>query len=505
MSKPIRFGSAVSAIVVASMLAGCATSQVKTGFGGKAADVDVGVATRALAALNSNDIPMAIDLGERAVAKDPQDAGFRALLGNAYFAGGRFASAESAYKDSLTIYSNQPQVVLKLALVEIALGKQAQAVSFLDAGRSVLDPADYGLALALAGHPGEAIPVLDAAARQPGADSRVRQNLALAHALAGNWTDARTIAAQDVPGNQLDARIEQWMQLAKPGKPADQVAALVGVKPAAVDQGQPVRLALRSAETRLAEAAQPVAAPMPQPVVQPVPQQVAQPAAAPAPRQVAQVAPAPAPAPKPLILKLFPAPVPPAVVALAPIAPPAVPSFTEAVAVAAPVPVAIPAVAPAPEYKAAPKPVVAEAPSAAPITLAMIAAAAPEAPAAFAMFMPKKAPVAAKAAKPRHVPAALARPHLRHGDSVMQLGAYRTPAQVSQAWARLTQRYPALRAYLPLRARFDSPKGTFWRLSVQGFDSEREAVLRCRVLKNRGGNCFVRDFAGDMPVQIASR
>jgi Flp pilus assembly protein TadD len=509
MSKPIRFGSAISAIVVASMLAGCATSQVKTGFGGKAADVDVGVATRALAAFNSNDIPMAIDLGERAVAKDPQDAGFRALLGNAYFAGGRFASAESAYKDSLTIYSNQPQVVLKLALVEIALGKSAQAVSFLDAGRSVLDPADYGLALALAGHAGEAIPVLDAAARQPGADSRVRQNLALAHALAGEWTDARTIAAQDVPVDQLDARIQQWMQLAKPGKPADQVAALVGVKPAAIDQGQPIRLALRSAETRLAEAAQPVPVSAPQPVARPAsapaPQAVAQLVPAPAPKQVAQAAPPPAPAPKPLILKLFPAPVLPAVVALAPIAPPAVPSFTEAVAVAAPAPVVIPAVAPAPEHKAAPKPVLAEAASPAPVTLAMIAAAAPEAPAAFAMFMPKKAPTAAKAAKPRHVPAALARPHLRRGDSVMQLGAYRTPAQVSQAWAKLTQRYPALRAYLPLRARFDSPKGTFWRLSVQGFDSEREAVLRCRVLKNRGGNCFVRDFAGDMPVQIASR
>jgi hypothetical protein len=201
--------------------------------------------------------------------------------------------------------------------------------------------------------------------------------------------------------------------------------------------------------------------------------------------------------------------VPPTVVALAPIAPPAVPSFAEAVAIAAPAPVAIPAVAPAPERKATPKPVLAEAPSPAPVTLAMIAAAAPEAPAAFAMFMPKKAPApapaAAKAAKPRHVPAALVRPNLRHGDSVMQLGAYRTPAQVSQAWAKLTQRYPALRAYLPLRARFDSSKGTFWRLSVQGFDSEREAVLRCRALKNRGGNCFVRDFAGDMPVQIASR
>jgi Flp pilus assembly protein TadD len=478
MSKPIRFGSAVSAIAAASMLAACATPQAKTSFGGKA-DMDVGVATRALAALNSNDIPTAITLGERAVAKSPDDAGFRALLGNAYFAGGRFWSAESAYKDSLTIYSNQPQVILKLALVQIALGKNAEAIAFLDAARAVLDPADYGLALALAGDPADAVTVLDTAARRAGADARVRQNLALAHALAGNWNQARTIAAQDVPANQLDARIDQWMQLAKPGKPADQVASLVGVKPAAVDQGQPIRLALRSINTQMAQAA---------------------PVATPAPVQVAQAA----PAPKPQVVKLAPPPVPSQVVALAPVAPPPAPSFVEAVAVSAPAPAVVPAVAPAPERNAAPKPVVAEAAAPAPVTLAMIAAAAPEAPAAFAMFMTKKAPVV-KAAKPRRVAAVAPRAHLRQGDSVMQLGAYRSAAQVSQAWAHLTQRYPALRAYLPLRARFDSPKGTFWRLSVQGFENQREAVVRCRALKSRGGNCFVRGFAGDMPVQIASR
>ena len=45
------------------------------------------------------------------------------------------------------------------------------------------------------------------------------------------------------------------MQLASPKKASDQVAALIGVTPAAVDQGQPVRLALRKADTMLAQAA----------------------------------------------------------------------------------------------------------------------------------------------------------------------------------------------------------------------------------------------------------
>jgi hypothetical protein len=87
----------------------------------------------------------------------------------------------------------------------------------------------------------------------------------------------------------------------------------------------------------------------------------------------------------------------------------------------------------------------------------------------------------------------------------MQLGAYKSPQYVSAAWAQLTKKYPALREYLPLRARFDSPKGTFYRLSVQGFANQREALARCELLKSRGGNCFVRGLAGDAPVQLASR
>ena len=450
MSKPFRFGAAFSLVALSSVIAGCATPA--THFGGRTG-ADVGLATRALAALNAKDIPLAISLAERSVAKSPDDAGFRTLLGNAYFAAGRFASAEAAYKDSLTLYSNQPQVVLKLALVLIAQGRTDEAVQFLDAGRSVLEPANYGLALALAGRPADAIPVLETAARSEGADSQVRQNLALAYALNGNWTQARTIAAQDVPAAQLDARIQQWMQFAKPSQASDQVAALVGVKPAGVDQGQPVQLALRKTDTQVAQAAP----------------------AAPAPVSVATAA--------------------------APVAEPPVPQFAEAApAVAEPAPPPPPVVAEA----AAPKPAPAVATSPAPVTLAMMAAASPEAPSAFAAFTPKAAP-AARPVKVAHRAAAPRPRVLRKGDSVVQLGAYKSPEAVAAAWTHLTQRYPALRGYLPLRARFDSTKGTFWRLSIQGFGTQREAISRCQLLKDHGGSCFVRGFAGDAPVEYASR
>ena len=44
----------------------------------------------------------------------------------------------------------------------------------------------------------------------------IRLNLALAYALQGDWTVARTVAAQDVAADQLDTRIQQWMTFAKP-------------------------------------------------------------------------------------------------------------------------------------------------------------------------------------------------------------------------------------------------------------------------------------------------
>ena len=263
MSKPIRFGSAISMVALATVIAGCAAPQHHASSASGQPSGEVGLATRALAALAANDPATAVGYAEKAVEATPDEASFRALLGSAYFAAGRFASAEAAFKDSLSIDASQPQVTLKVALSQIAQGKNAEAVATLESGRGTIDPADYGLALALAGRPADAVAMLGAAARAEGADSRVRQNLALAYALSGDWTSAKTIAAQDVPADQLDGRMHQWLQLANPAKPGDQLAALIGVTPAASDPGEPTRLALAKPDTQVAQAA---------PAEQPVPQ-----------------------------------------------------------------------------------------------------------------------------------------------------------------------------------------------------------------------------------------
>jgi Flp pilus assembly protein TadD len=437
----LRFGTAVSALALTTMLAGCAAPSFKSASHVNSAKANMAYGLRAQMALESGDFTSAIDLAEKAVEASPSDATVRGLLANAYFAGGRFASAEAAYGDTLALSPAQPQVALKRALTQIAQGKNAEALSGLESARYFLDAADYGLAVALAGQPSEAIAVLEPAARAQGADPRVRQNLALAYALSGDWTAARTIAAQDLAPDQVDARVQQWMALAKPVRASDQVAALVGITPAAVDPGQPVRIALNKDATQYAVASAPAAAAQPVAAAEAAPA-FAEPVAAPAPQQVAEVTPAPAPEPQ---------------------------SNNQVIAAAA--------------------------------------AMSPEAPAAFAAMSASFAPAPKPAVAPKKRAQVRPAAAKASGDSkaVVQLGAYSSAERVSVAWERLTKKYPALANYSPMRARFDGPKGTVWRLSIRGFDSQREAIQKCQSLRGRGGSCFVRSTNGDSPVQFASR
>jgi Flp pilus assembly protein TadD len=395
-------------------------------------------AVRAQMALGSGDYASAVTLAEQAAEANTQDSNVRSLLGNAYFATGRFASAEAAYTDSLSLAPAQPQITLKRALVQIAQGKNDAAIAGLQAAQGLVDPADFGLALALAGRPGDAVQMLDVAARAQGADSRVRQNLALANALAGDWEAARVIAAQDLTPDLVDARVQQWMKLAKPAHSYDQVAALVGVTPAAADPGQPVRLALVQTDTRVAEAA-------PQPHVAAVQQAAAQDAPAFA-----------APVAEPVVVAQASAP--------APVAAPEAPAFDPLAAVAA------------------------------------VATEAKDAVVEFASNLTSKPEPKKASAKARKAGPALGSPK-----AVVQLGAYSSEERVSAAWATLSKKHPNLRKYSPMVARFDSPRGTVWRLSIRGFDNQQDAIVRCQSLRSNGGSCFVRSTAGDSPVQFASR
>ena len=446
MSRLPRFGSALSALALASVIGGCAGPMSRqAAHASKIDKSDIGLATRAHAALTSGDYANAVALAERAVENSPNDGVLRALLANSYFAAGRFASAETTYRDALAVGPDKPEIVLKLALVQIALGKPDAALAFLNESRRALEPSNFGLALALAGQPAEAVAVLDRAARLPGADAQVRQNLALAHGLAGDWLAARTIAAQDLSPAQLDSRIQQWMAFAQPERASDQVAALTGVTPAAADPGQPVQLALKDSGTRYAALGQP------------------RPFTAPTPEQSFETAPVPE---------------------MNPYAPP------QAETVDAPV---------QPEYQPTQMAALYQAPAAEAVASGPVVVPAAAEPAPPPPLVKALAPTA-EAARPLRTAKSSGKAGV-----VVQLGAFSSLERVESAWEQFADRFGSLRDYTPTSARFDSSKGTVYRLSVKGFGSFGEASDLCSALKSKGKSCFVRRIAGDSPVQFAAR
>ncbi|MFZ5704244.1 MAG: hypothetical protein ACOY5R_03165 [Pseudomonadota bacterium] len=181
---------------------------------------------------------------ENEVRHHPAHAQARYMLGGAYLAAGRFLSAEQALADALRLDPELNGASFKLVMVQLALGKKADALTRIDAMAVQGREADIGLALALAGDIDRARQLLGDAARDERASPRIRQNLAFVEALAGRWANAAAIAAQDVPPERMAERLRRWAMIAQlRDAPALQMGALIGVVPQA-DPGMPEQLAL---------------------------------------------------------------------------------------------------------------------------------------------------------------------------------------------------------------------------------------------------------------------
>jgi Flp pilus assembly protein TadD len=226
--------TALATTLAASLLAGCAQTAPHPGQ----------TASRAQSALSGGEAVKAVVLAEQAVLADPRNPGYRMLLGSAYLRAGRFVAARQAYDDAMELGQDDGKVALSLALTDIALGHPDVALDTLGAHRQQIPVADYGLALALAGQADQAVQVLSGAVRAGDDTPKLRQNLAYAMAMAGHWREARDMAAQDVPADQLAARMAQWAQLNDPGNMRLRVASVLGVPAGLEDEGQPAALAL---------------------------------------------------------------------------------------------------------------------------------------------------------------------------------------------------------------------------------------------------------------------
>jgi Flp pilus assembly protein TadD/cell division protein FtsN len=253
-------GIGVSALVLVAAISGMsAVESAVEATNAQAANARHGadLADQAQHALAKREAVKAVRLAESAVALDPRNAEYRVLLGQGYLLSGRFTSAGQALTDALTLDPGNGRAALNLALARIGTGDWNGAVATLNEHAQQIPAADLGLALALAGQAPRGVEVLGNAVRQPEANAKTRQNLALALALAGRWREAQQVAAVDLPSDQVDARMVQWIKFARPDNAYDQVAALLGVQVVA-DKGQPVELALRDSSTVMAAVTQTV-------------------------------------------------------------------------------------------------------------------------------------------------------------------------------------------------------------------------------------------------------
>ena len=402
-------------------------------------------------ALAAGTMNAAIGFAENAVRYSPQDAQYRALLGQAYMKAGRFASARDAFTDSLALSADDGAVALGLALAQTATGDWASARRTLEEHSALIPVADRGLTLALAGDPATAVELLTTAARSPEANAKTRQNLALSLALAGRWPEAKAVAALDIAPGDLDKRIVEWAEFAYPKTASQQVATLLGVV-AVQDDGQPVALALNAPATPQAMAS----------VDAYMPGQLGEAPAAPA-----VVAAAELPAAMPIAVEsAVPAAVPSAAVTIeapaASMAPDAKPTiiFAERREIVQPVPAS--QIQPA---------------SAAKVRVARVAVS--------------PAPI---------VRAANA---VAKGNFFVQLGAYENADIAHNGWRRAMERLPALADHTPSGMSVKTTAGVFYRLSVGGF-ARSDALSICSAYRAHGGICFVRTGAGDQIAQWAS-
>lgn len=431
-------------------------------------------------ALAKGKVEKAIKHAEAAVQADGRNSGYRALLGAAYLEAGLFESAATTFGDALDLGDSNPRTVLSFALAKIATGDSRSAIAMLDNYSAAIDPADLGLALALAGQPERGVGVLINGVRSAEeATPKLRQNLAYAYALAGNWRAARVMAAEDVPADQLEARLAEWAKMSAPEMAPQRVAALLDVLPRA-DAGQPAHLALANfpaQDMMVAEAATDADASVDGDVAM----AAAEPMMEAAPEAVQVIDPAP--------------------------------SATFAAAFAAPAPEAAPAMAP----ESAPVTLAAAAPASSgiqfvsnPVVQQLPAErAAVRAPAAPAF--PRVAQAASQrrmaATTAAEAPAPAPKGPATH---LVQLGSYDSKAEALRGWSMLQGKFPQLKDRKPVITEAVVSGRNFWRLAADGFTSQSARAM-CGTIKSAGRGCFA--YAASTPpagavkrdVQVATR
>lgn len=233
-----RLAQAALLSLLMASVAGCGTSKMTTGSIGRGGQSVDTMATGSLAgsadklgrtyASDPNNKPVAMQYASvlqmrgqtdqsLAVMRKlaigyPKDRDVLAAYGKALAASGELQPALDAVRRAQTpeypdwkLVSAEAAILDQLGQTQDARGLYRQALDLKPNEPTVLS--NLGMSYVLEGDLKSAETYLRSAASQPGADSRVRQNLALAVGLQGRFDEAEQIASQELSPEQAQANV----------------------------------------------------------------------------------------------------------------------------------------------------------------------------------------------------------------------------------------------------------------------------------------------------------
>lgn len=244
-SRGKRLVTTALMLALAAGIAGCGTSRMTTGSigrsGGKPLETmsagelhnataalgqsyaknpnDKRIATNFAAALQMDgDADQSLAVMRKLAIAYPKDRDVLAAYGKALAANGQFEAALDAVRRAQTpeypdwkLVSAEAAILDQIGQKDDARQLYRKALELKPNEPSVLS--NLGMSYVLEGDLRTAETYMRSAAQQPGADSRVRQNLALVVGLQGRFDEAEKIASQELSPEQAQANVAYLRQM----------------------------------------------------------------------------------------------------------------------------------------------------------------------------------------------------------------------------------------------------------------------------------------------------
>ncbi|MFZ3176366.1 MAG: tetratricopeptide repeat protein [Methylovirgula sp.] len=184
---------------------------------------------RALRALTRT--AQAVAVTQKLAARYPKDMNVLGAYGKALADDGRLREAASVLPEAHTPEQPNWSILSAQGVVADQLGDHDQAQAYYTAALKIIPNqpqvlSNLGLSYALSKQLPLAESTLQQAAAQPGADMRVRQNLALVLALEGKFDAAQSVAQQDLSPVDAAENVASIREMIAQANPWDQIRQL---------------------------------------------------------------------------------------------------------------------------------------------------------------------------------------------------------------------------------------------------------------------------------------